>query len=104
MADAIDVGAERPDALAPHPIPVLHVRMRDRSVCILKPRNECRYLKATCVSFNRKLELQGKDRTTVFPLCHRTPLQASPLPSATQVRALRLIEMTGGIMERIIFS
>lgn len=45
MADAIDVGAERPDALAPHPIPVLHVRMRDRSVCILKPRNECRYLK-----------------------------------------------------------
>jgi hypothetical protein len=45
MADAIDVGAERPDALAPHPIPVLHVRMRDRYVCIPKLRNECQYLK-----------------------------------------------------------
>ncbi|KAF7179280.1 hypothetical protein CNMCM7691_008212 [Aspergillus felis] len=95
MADAIDVGAERHDVLAPHPIRVLHVRIRDTYVCILKLRNACRYLKATCVSFNRRLGLQGKGRTTVFHLYHRTPLQANPPPVATQARALRLTETTG---------
>jgi hypothetical protein len=45
MADAIDVEAERRDVLALHPIPVLHVRMQDTYVCILKLRSACRYLK-----------------------------------------------------------
>ncbi|KAH1316030.1 hypothetical protein KXV95_009053 [Aspergillus fumigatus] len=87
MADAIDVGAERPDALAPHPIPVLHVRMRDRSVCILKPRNECRYLKD---SYLRQLQSQaraarqGSDHSLPPLSSHSTPSQPTPFSNASE--------------------
>lgn len=45
MVDAIDVGVERPDVLALHPIPVLRAKMQVTYVYIPKPRNVCRYLK-----------------------------------------------------------
>ncbi|KEY80002.1 transcription factor C6 [Aspergillus fumigatus] len=108
MADAIDVGAERPDALAPHPIPVLHVRMRDRSVCILKPRNECRYLKGepnyadwemsgdikeqspgrrkalTALQSQARAARQGSDHSLPPLSSHSTPSQPTPFSNASE--------------------